>query len=61
MPKANIIQKSLICLVDKLGFFVGRGSRDRTHGTRFWRPLLYLLSYTPVSSVLRRIPNRVIL
>jgi len=23
LPKANIIQKSLICLVDKLGFFVG--------------------------------------
>ena len=28
---------------------IGRGSRDRTHGTRFWRPLLYQLSYTPVS------------
>ena len=27
---ANIIQKSLICLVDKLGFFVGRGRRDRS-------------------------------
>ena len=25
----------------------GRGSRIRTHGTRFWRPLLYQLSYTP--------------
>ena len=24
---ANIIQKSLICLVDKLGFFGGRGAR----------------------------------
>ena len=23
LPKANIIQKSLICPVDKLGFFVG--------------------------------------
>ena len=31
MPKANIIQKSLICLVDKLGFFVGAGSGTRTH------------------------------
>ena len=27
----------------------GRGSKFRTHGTRFWRPLLYQLSYTPNS------------
>ena len=26
----------------------GRGSRIRTHGTWFWRPLLYQLSYTPI-------------
>ena len=26
----------------------GRGSKFRTHGTRFWRPLLYQLSYTPM-------------
>ena len=26
----------------------GRGRRIRTLGTRFWRPLLYQLSYTPV-------------
>ena len=26
----------------------GRGSKSRTHGTRFWRPLLYQLSYTPI-------------
>ena len=26
---------------------IGRGSRNRTHGTWFWRPLLYQLSYTP--------------
>ena len=25
----------------------GRGGRTRTHGLRFWRPLLYQLSYTP--------------
>ena len=25
----------------------GRGRRTRTLGTRFWRPLLYQLSYTP--------------
>ena len=29
-------------------FFSGRGRRNRTLGTRFWRPLLYLLSYTPI-------------
>ena len=27
--------------------FRGRGRRIRTLGTRFWRPLLYQLSYTP--------------
>ena len=27
---------------------IGRGRRTRTLGTRFWRPLLYQLSYTPV-------------
>ena len=27
----------------------GRGSRIRTHGPRFWRPMLYQLSYTPNS------------
>ena len=26
----------------------GRGRRIRTLGTRFWRPLLYQLSYTPL-------------
>ena len=31
---------------------IGRGSRDRTHGTRFWRPLLYQLSYTPMYSMM---------
>ena len=25
----------------------GRGDRIRTRGLRFWRPLLYQLSYTP--------------
>ena len=32
----------ILCLVH-----IGRGSRIRTHGTWFWRPLLYQLSYTP--------------
>ncbi len=30
------------------GVLGGRGRRDRTLGTRFWRPLLYHLSYTPI-------------
>ena len=30
------------------GLFYGRGRRARTLGTRFWRPLLYQLSYTPI-------------
>ena len=29
-------------------YFCGRGRRIRTLGTRFWRPMLYQLSYTPV-------------
>ena len=29
-------------------FFYGRGRETRTPGTRFWRPLLYQLSYTPI-------------
>ena len=29
-------------------YFFGRGRRIRTLGTRFWRPMLYQLSYTPV-------------
>ena len=33
---------------DWSALFVGRGTRDRTQDTRFWRPLLYLLSYTPI-------------
>ena len=33
LPKANIIQKSLICLVDKLGFFVGGELGIRTLGS----------------------------
>ena len=26
----------------------GRGTKNRTRDTRFWRPLLYQLSYTPI-------------
>ena len=29
-------------------FLFGRGRRARTLGTRFWRPLLYQLSYAPI-------------
>ena len=29
-------------------YFFGRGRRIRTLGTRFWRPMLYQLSYTPI-------------
>ena len=29
--------------------FYGRGRRNRTLDTRFWRPLLYQLSYTPMN------------
>ena len=29
-------------------YFFGRGGRTRTRDPRFWRPVLYQLSYTPV-------------
>ncbi len=32
-------------------FLFGRGRRIRTLGTRFWRPLLYQLSYAPIKMV----------
>ena len=31
----------------------GRGRKARTLDTRFWRPLLYQLSYTPIWNSLR--------
>src|SRR5215217_2136905 len=39
------------------GFFIGKFGRrggNRTPNQRFWRPLLYQLSYTPVMSPFRR-------
>ena len=41
LPKANIIQKSLICLPDKLGFFVGPPGGIRTPGLWNRNPLRY--------------------
>ena len=40
------------------GFLYGRGRRIRTLGTRFWRPLLYQLSYTPISTFQRPVPRK---
>ena len=39
---------------------IGRGRRTRTLGTRFWRPLLYQLSYTPatVRTVIRNMAEK---
>ena len=36
------------CATPRYVYLFGRGSRTRTHGTWFWRPLLYQLSYTPI-------------
>ena len=36
------------CFVYPVVDMSGRGRRTRTLGTRFWRPLLYQLSYTPI-------------
>lgn len=47
-PKRLIIlsKKRYLPLAEDI--FFSRGSRNRTHNQRFWRPLLYQLSYTPV-------------
>ena len=47
LPKANIIQKSLICLVDKSGFFVGGAGGTRTHDLCVANAPLSQLSYNP--------------
>ena len=39
-----------------LPFNSGRGRRIRTLGTRFWRPLLYQLSYTPKKTLESGVP-----
>ena len=36
-------------LFSKVTTHYGRGRKIRTLDTRFWRPLLYQLSYTPIS------------
>ena len=46
-PQVRFIEKSQVEI--RLGFFLGRGRRIRTRDPRFWRPVLYQLSYTPVS------------
>ena len=40
--------------------FSGRGTRTRTLGTRFWRPLLYQLSYTPKFDCLTILPHLIL-
>ena len=45
-PQVRFIEKSHSLYAN--GFFLGRGSRIRTHDKRFWRPLLYQLNYTPI-------------
>ena len=46
--RANFVEKSQV--ENRLGFFLGRGGRTRTRDPRFWRPVLYQLSYTPMHS-----------
>ena len=41
--------RAIFCIRQQCWKGSGRGRRNRTLGTRFWRPLLYLLSYTPIS------------
>ena len=45
-------KKKALSLLETQGFQdTGRGTKTRTLDTRFWRPLLYQLSYTPMYSV----------
>lgn len=38
-----------VCAITQPGLSAyGRGDADRTRNTRFWRPLLFQLSYTPM-------------
>jgi hypothetical protein len=39
----------------KIKDLIGRGGRARTCDNRFWRPVLYQLSYTPVGTKRRRL------
>ena len=43
-----IITKSLYNGGFSVILVLGRGDRTRTYNQRFWRPLLYQLSYTPI-------------
>ena len=45
-PAADLTEKSR--LLSQSAFFLGRGRRIRTRDPRFWRPVLYQLSYTPI-------------
>ena len=42
-----VLTKDVLYRLSHISIF-GRGRRIRTLGTRFWRPLLYQLSYAPV-------------
>src|SRR4051812_37539205 len=41
----------------ELGAGTGRGGRARTCDNRFWRPVLYQLSYTPIGTKRRSEPS----
>src|SRR3954464_13584031 len=52
---SNISVKNVRALLNGLRIGEsGRGGGNRTPNQRFWRPLLYQLSYTPVVCFLRR-------
>ena len=45
LHEGQILEKKILCL--SKGLFYGRGGETRTRDTRFWRPVLYQLSYAP--------------
>ena len=54
----NILRGNKKGLNDKnrqtFSFCCGRGTKNRTRDTWFWRPLLYQLSYTPTAAALQQ-------
>ena len=59
LPDTLRVPRVLFCSIKqerpphkRRSFLFGRGRRARTLGTRFWRPLLYQLSYAPIRYII---------
>jgi hypothetical protein len=50
LREQNKVRQINMSIISKL---TGRGGRARTYDNRFWRPVLYQLSYTPTGNLRR--------